>query len=127
NYGGELVKILSLDGLGKMSKSENEMNTLYLADSDEQIRKKIMKARTDNGPDERNSKKPDYIENLFTLMRLVSDAGTVKKFEEDFDNSYAGNRVIRYGDMKKQLAEDMVAFNAPIRERVNGIMADGKY
>src|ERR1700754_4567843 len=32
NYGGELIKILSLDGNGKMSKSENQMNTLYLAD-----------------------------------------------------------------------------------------------
>src|ERR1700710_1232815 len=35
NYGGELVKILSLDGNGKMSKSENQMNTLYFADEDD--------------------------------------------------------------------------------------------
>lgn len=127
NYGGELVKILSLDGNGKMSKSEHTMNTLYLADDDESIRKKVMKARTDSGPAETNAKKPDYIENLFTLMRLVSAPGTTQKFEDDFNNSHAGNRIIRYGDMKKQLAEDMVAFISPIRERVNAIMADERY
>ena len=68
----ELVKVPSLDGTGKMSKSENQMATLYLADEDDAIRKKIMKAKTDNGPAENNSVKPDYIENLFLLMKLVS-------------------------------------------------------
>ena len=118
NYdGGELVKILSLNGEGKMSKSENEMNTLYLADSDEMIRKKIMKAKTDQGPTETNSTKPDYIENLFTLMQLVSKPDTYEKFNHDFNASSSGNCIIRYGDMKKQLAEDMVQFIAPIREK----------
>ena len=117
NYGGELTKILSLDGNGKMSKSENQLATLYLADEDDVIRKKIMKAKTDSGPAEPNSVKPDYIENLFTLMKIVSTADTVEKFETDFNNSSAGNVVIRYGDMKKQLAEDMVHFIKPIREK----------
>jgi tryptophanyl-tRNA synthetase len=121
NYGGELVKILSLDGIGKMSKSENQMNTLYLADEDDSIRKKIMKAKTDQGPAEPNSIKPDYIENLFTLMKLVSSADTVKKFEDDFNNSSAGNCIIRYGDLKKQLAEDMIRFIQPIRAKASDI------
>lgn len=121
NYGGELVKILSLDGVGKMSKSENQMNTLYLADEDESIRKKIMKAKTDQGPAEPNAVKPDYIENLFTLMKLVSTADTIQKFEDDFNNSSAGNCVIRYGDMKKQLAEDMIRFIQPIRAKAADI------
>lgn len=124
NYGGELVKILSLDGVGKMSKSENQMNTLYLADEDESIRKKIMKAKTDQGPSEPNSAKPDYIENLFTLMKLVSNADTVQKFEDDFNNSSAGNCIIRYGDMKKQLAEDMIRFIQPIRAKAADIQQD---
>jgi len=125
--GGELVKILSLDGEGKMSKSENEMNTIYLADTDELIRKKIMKAKTDSGPDETNSVKPGYIENLFTLMKLVSSADTVAKFEDDYNNSSAGNNIIRYGDMKKQLAADMVNFLQPIREKTEALLADGYY
>ncbi len=117
NYGGELTKILSLDGIGKMSKSENQMATLYLADEDDVIRKKIMKAKTDTGPTEPNSAKPDYIQNLFTLMNIVSTSDTVQKFESDFNNSSSGNCIIRYGDMKKQLAEDMVQFIKPIRTK----------
>ena len=35
NYGSELVKVPSLDGAGKMSKSENQYATIYLADDDE--------------------------------------------------------------------------------------------
>ena len=122
NYGGELVKVPSLDGAGKMSKSENQYATIYLADEDELIRKKVMKAKTDAGPTEQNSVKPDYIENIFLLMRLVSDESTVKKFESDYNNCS-----IRYGDMKKQLAEDMVKFIAPIRQKVNTILGDEKY
>ncbi len=117
NYGEQLVKIMSLDGNGKMSKSENQLATLYLADDDDLIRKKIMKAKTDQGPSEPNSKKPDYIENLFTLMNLVSSTDTVQKFNDDFNNSSTGNCIIRYGDFKKQLAEDMVKFIKPIREK----------
>jgi len=122
NYGSELIKILSLDGSGKMSKSENQMNTIYMADDDELIRKKIMKAKTDTGPKEPNSTKPIYIENLFVLMRLVSSPDTVQKFEEDYNNC-----IIRYGDMKKQLAEDMVKFIAPIRDKALAIQNDKAY
>lgn len=116
NFGSELVRIMSLDGNGKMSKSENQMATLYLADDDDSIRKKIMKAKTDSGPTEANSAKPDYIENIFTLMKLVSDADVYQKFDDDFNKCG-----IRYGDMKKQLAEDMVAFIKPIREKATDI------
>ena len=122
NFGETLIKIPSLDGTGKMSKSENQMATLYLADDDDTIRKKIMKAKTDGGPSETNSVKPDYIENIFQLMRLVSAAEVVEKFEADFN---ACN--IRYGDMKKQLGEDMAAFIAPIRQKALDIMSDEKY
>lgn len=122
NYGDELVKVPSLDGAGKMSKSENQYATLYLSDSDELIRKKVMKAKTDSGPTEPNSPKPDYIENIFLLMNLVSSADVVQKFEADFNNC-----TIRYGDMKKQLAEDMVKFITPIREKAESIRNDEKY
>lgn len=124
NYGGELVKILSLDGIGKMSKSENQMNTLYLADEDDVIRKKIMKAKTDGGPAVPNAPMPAYIENLFTLMGLVSTSDTVEKFKSDYNNSSEGNCIIRYGDLKKQLAEDMAAFIKPIREKAADLQKD---
>jgi tryptophanyl-tRNA synthetase len=122
NYGSQLVKVPSLDGAGKMSKSENQYATLYLADEDEIIRKKVMRAKTDSGPTEQNSAKPDYIENIFLLMKLVSTEETVKKFDEDYNKC-----TIRYGDMKKQLGEDMVKFISAIREKVNAILGDENY
>jgi tryptophanyl-tRNA synthetase len=122
NYNEELVKVPSLDGTGKMSKSENQLATLYLADDDEMIRKKVMKAKTDGGPTEKNSVKPDYIENIFGLMKLVSKEDVIKKYEDDFDNC-----TIRYGDLKKQLGEDMVNFISPIRNKVEAILNDEKY
>lgn len=122
SYGGSLTKILSLDGNGKMSKSENQMATIYLVDDDDLVRKKIMKAKTDSGPTEPGTPKPDYIENLFTMLRIVSSGDVVAKFETDYDNC-----VIRYGDMKKQLAEDMVAFIKPVREKAAAIKNDKAY
>jgi tryptophanyl-tRNA synthetase len=122
NYGSQLVKVPSLDGAGKMSKSENQYATLYLADEDDVIRKKVMRAKTDSGPTEPNSAKPDYIENIFLLMKLVSTEETNKKFDEDYNKC-----TIRYGDMKKQLGEDMVKFISPIREKVNAILGDENY
>src|SRR5690606_11846713 len=118
-YGSELVKVPSLDGAGKMSKSENANATLYLADDDDLVRKKVMKAKTDAGPTEPNSVMPDYIQNIFLLMHLVSKPETVEIYRSAYNNC-----TIRYGDMKKQLAEDMVAFIKPIRERTEELRND---
>lgn len=122
NYGGELVKVPSLDGTGKMSKSVNQNATLYLSDDDESIRKKVMKAKTDSGPTAPHSPKPDYIVNIFQLLSLVSQPAVVEKFEQDYDQCR-----IRYGDLKKQLAEDMVHFIAPVREKADAIRNNAAY
>lgn len=122
NFGEDLVKVPSLDGAGKMSKSENQLATLYLADSDELIAKKVMKAKTDAGPTEPGMVKPDYIENIFQLMQLVCDQSVIDHFESNYQSCS-----IRYGDLKKQLAEDMVNFIAPIREKAEAIRNDKKY
>jgi tryptophanyl-tRNA synthetase len=119
SYSEDLVKILSLDGSGKMSKSEQQMNTIYLNDDDALITKKIMKAKTDQGPVSANSEKPQYIQGLFTLLGLVSSPEILAKFEYDFNQCQ-----IRYGDMKKQLAVDMVRFITPIRERAAALQND---
>jgi tryptophanyl-tRNA synthetase len=122
NFGEELVKVPSLDGAGKMSKSENQYATLYLADDDDLIRKKVMKAKTDAGPTEPNMVKPDYIENIFLLLKLVSSPDVIAKFEADYNSC-----TIRYGDLKKQLAEDMVQFITPIREKAIYLQNDIPY
>ncbi|MEJ7912973.1 MAG: tryptophan--tRNA ligase [Chitinophagaceae bacterium] len=121
NYGAALVKVPSLDGVGKMSKSENNLATLYLSDSDELIRKKIAKAKTDGGTAAISSK-PESVENLFDLMSLVSDEGALQQFSDDFDKGK-----IRYGDMKNKLAEDMISFISPIRTKALEIFNDRSY
>jgi tryptophanyl-tRNA synthetase len=122
NFGEELAKVPSLDGLGKMSKSENQMATLYLADTDDVIGNKIKKAKTDSGGTEPGSRMPDTIANLFQLMKLVSPEGTLKQFESDYQ---AGT--IRYGDLKKELGADMVKFISPIREKAEAIRSNEPY
>jgi tryptophanyl-tRNA synthetase len=122
NFQEELVKVPGLDGSGKMSKSEHGQATLYFADEDDVIRKKVMKAKTDGGPTEPNMPMPDYIQNLFQLMELVSDQSTSEKFRTDYNAC-----TIRYGDMKKQLGEDMVKFMSPIRNKTNDILANDEY
>ncbi len=111
------VKVPGLDGSGKMGKSTG--NAVYLIDSEEVIRKKVMKALTDQGPTVPNQEKPDYIRNLFDLMEIVSTPDTVQFFDEKYNACE-----IRYGDMKKQLAADINAFCAPIRERIIDIQND---
>lgn len=121
NFGQQLVKVPGLDGTGKMGKSEGEGNAVFLSDSDEQIRKKVMRAVTDTGPTELNSPKSEAVQNLFTLMQLVSSAETLTFFEEAWNNCS-----IRYGDMKKQLATDMNAFVEPVRAGIEACLADEK-
>ncbi len=122
NYNVELVKVPGLDGAGKMSKSENQMATLYLSDDDEAIRKKIRKAKSDVVPEEKDAPMPDSIRNLFNLMELVSTPETIKKFGDDYNQ-----KSIRYGDLKEQLGEDMIKFISPIRSRTIEILSDEKY
>lgn len=119
NFGSEPVKVPSLDGTGKMSKSENLNATIYLADDDDTIRKKLKKAKTDVAPTEPNSPMTEAVENLFQLMQLVSSTEVIEKFKADYNNCS-----IRFGDMKQQLGEDMVAFIAPIRERAIALQHD---
>lgn len=111
------VKIPGLDGSGKMGKSEG--NCIYLMDDEATIKKKVMKAVTDQGPQEPNSTRPEVIENLFTFLSIVSTSDTYQYFDEKWNDCS-----IRYGDLKKQLAADIAAFNAPIRERLAEYMAN---
>lgn len=111
SLGDRAIKIPGLDGSGKMGKSEG--NAIYLIDDEKTIKKKVMKAVTDSGPTEPNSVKPEPIENLFTLLEIVSTKETYNFFNDQYNNCS-----IRYGDLKKQLAEDINAYCAPIRERI---------
>ena len=120
NFGGEALKVPGLDGSGKMGKSEG--NCIYLIDDEKTLRKKVMRAVTDEGPKEPNSPVSQPVENLFMLMNLVSEPEVV----EHYRNAYA-DCSIRYGDLKKQLAEDLLKLTLPIRERILDIRGNDEY
>ena len=122
NYGTELVKIPGLQGGGKMSKSDGEGNVINLSDTPDIIRKKLSKAVTDTGPTVPNTTPSQPVQNLFDLMKAVSTSDTL----EHFVSAYA-NCSIRYGDLKKQLAEDLIVYLTPIREKIEAIYNDDAY
>lgn len=120
NFTGQAVKVPGLDGSGKMGKSEG--NCIYLIDDEKTLRKKVMRAVTDEGPKEPNSPVSEPISNLFTLMELVSTPDTLDHFKQAYADCS-----IRYGDLKKQLAEDILKVTLPIRERILEIQKDDAY
>lgn len=120
DFGGKPVKVPGLDGSGKMGKSEG--NCLYLIDDPKVLRKKVMRAVTDGGPTEPGSKPTEPVENLFTLLELTSKPEIVQQYRDAYADCS-----IRYGDLKKQLAEDILTVTTPIRERVDDILADDEY
>ncbi len=122
NFGEELVKVPGLDGSFKMSKSGGEGNAIFLNEEDESIRKKIMKAKSDAGPTQMNQQKPQEIQNLFELMKIVSHRDSISHFENAYNNC-----TVRYGDLKKQLTEDMINYISPIRKRINELLEDEAY
>ena len=118
NFGGEPVKVPGLDG--KMGKSEG--NCIYLVDEDKPLRKKVMRAVTDAGPTEPNQPMAEPVKNLFTILKLVSTPEKVQFFTDAYNDCS-----IRYGDLKKEIAEDILNITAPIRERTKEIEADDAY
>jgi len=122
NFGENLVKIPGLDGSLKMSKSDNENSSIFLADSPEVIRKKVMKAVTDAGPVDPGQPRSQGVVNLFDLMGYFSSPDVVKHFDDAYQSG-----TIRYGDMKKQLAEDIILFTTPFREKMMALAADEAY
>lgn len=122
SYSDKLVKIPGLDGQGKMGKSNGDGSCVFLSDAPEVIRKKVMRAVSDGGPTQPNQTKPEAIQNLFDLMKVVSTPDTLSHFDDLYNRCE-----IRYGDFKKQLAEDMVLATEPVRSRIQEISEDEEY
>lgn len=120
DFGGHAVKVPGLDGSGKMGKSEG--NCIYLVDEEKVLRKKVMRAMTDEGPKEPNQPISAPVQNLLTLMELT----TAPEIVQSYRDAYA-DCSIRYGDLKKQLAEDILKVTTPIRERYHDIRNDDEY
>lgn len=114
-------RIMSLSNpLKKMSKTGDE--SIALSDSPEQIRKTIGRAVTDSGPTGAADFMSPGVKNLFTLMEIFSGADTTNKFREQYKKGS-----IKYEQMKKQLAEDIIKSLEPVRKRRAKLEKDPKY
>lgn len=122
NFGENLVKIPGLDGNLKMSKSDNDNSAIFLADSPEVIRKKVMRAVTDSGEVMPGQPRSQGVENLFSLMKYFSAYETYQHFDDQYTLGQ-----IRYGDMKKQLAEDIILFTTPFRKKMLDLASNDTY
>lgn len=120
SFGGDAIKVP--DWMVPEKWENQRENAIYLVDDAATIRKKVMKAVTDSGPTEFNSEKPEAIANLFTMLKIVSSPDTYDYFNEKYNACE-----IRYGDLKKQLAEDIVQFTNPVREKILEFSADVAY
>ena len=110
----ELWVIPWIDGR-KMSKSYN--NYIWFLDTDEEITKKIKKIPTSAIPIE-DPKDPDQC-NVYKIFRLLLTPEEDTALRTRYTAWW-----MWYGDVKKDLAEKMTAFVAPIREKVASITDD---
>jgi tryptophanyl-tRNA synthetase len=113
-------RIMSLqDPTTKMSKSDPNVNaTIFLDDSDDDIKRKIKRAVTDSGTDIVYDEKRPGISNLIELYSIAKEISideTVKHFDG------AG-----YGDFKAAVGDAVADFIFPIREKFFEVKADKK-
>jgi len=109
------ARIMGLDDPEKkMSKSEpGAGHAIGLLDSPDVIRKKIMRATTDSKPGVDFDEPGAGVRNLLAIYQAFADAST-----EDVRSKFSG---MRYGDLKKAVAESVVAGLEPIQQRYRKI------
>lgn len=115
------ARIMNLqDPTKKMSKSdENEKATIFLADSNDEIRNKIKRAVTDSGTEVLITDDKPGVKNLAMLYQVA----TGKSFEA-IETEFAGKG---YGDFKSTVADAVAEFINPIRTRYEEISKDKQY
>lgn len=115
------AKIMNLqDPSKKMSKSdENQSGVLFLVDDDAQTINKIKRAVTDSGNEILFREDKPGISNLITLYHIATGK-TIPQIEADF----AGKG---YGEFKKAVAESVVEFLKPFKEKYKEIRANEDY
>lgn len=112
---GEVPRLVGIDGNAKMSKSLN--NCIYLSDSDEEIKKKVMQAYTD--PNHIHIKDPGKVENNVVFMYLDifdPDKAGVQELKKQYEKGGLGDVVL-----KERLTKVLIEIISPIRERREGL------
>jgi tryptophanyl-tRNA synthetase len=92
----------------KMSKSYD--NTIEIFEPESSVKKKVMKIVTDSTPVE-SPKNPDTC-NVFALLKLVASPDELKEWDKKYRQGGMG-----YGDAKKRLAELLIEFFRPYRQK----------
>ena len=115
------ARIMGLDDPEKkMSKSEaGAGHAVSLLDPPEVIRKKIMRATTDSNPAVDVENPGAGVRNLLTIYQAFTNSS-----DAEIRTHFAG---MRYGDLKKQVAEAVVAALEPIQKRYREIVAEPGY
>jgi tryptophanyl-tRNA synthetase len=104
----------------KMSKSAaGTGHAIALLDEPAQIKKKIMRATTDSNPGVDFENLGAGVANLLSIYQAFSGAS-----KEQMNEKFAG---MRYGDLKKQVAEMVVTSLEPLQARYREITADPAY
>jgi len=102
-------KLLGIDGR-KMSKSYN--NAIYLADTEEEVNKKVLSMKTDPHRIRKTDKGNPDICNVFSYHKLFTEEDTLKEIDTSCRNAQIGCI-----DCKKILAKNLNKFLEPIREK----------
>lgn len=113
------ARIMSLaDPSKKMSKSDpSQYGTIFLTDSDDDIRKKIKRAVTDvDGSIRFDEASKPAVSNLLTIFHHMSGESI-----ESLETRFAGQG---YGVFKDQLTEAIIGHLSPIRARLLELLAD---
>jgi tryptophanyl-tRNA synthetase len=112
------ARIMDLQSPGdKMSTtSRNEQGTIYVLDDEKTIVKKIKSAVTDSGSDVRVAPDKPGIANLIELMAVIRGVDHAK-VEREFQGQ-------QYGAFKQAVADAVVDFLRPVRERYEELRAD---
>ena len=112
------ARIMSLqDPTRKMSKSdENQSATLFILDTSDQLRKKIMSAVTDSGSEIRAAEDKPGVANLLQIHSALSGE-SVASLEAHFTGK-------GYGDLKKEVADLVISALEPVRRRYEALIAD---
>jgi tryptophanyl-tRNA synthetase len=115
------ARIMGLDDPGKkMSKSATGAgHAINLVDPVEQIRKKIMRATTDSQPGVSFDDPGAGVANLLNIYQAFTE-----QTSDEIRGKFEG---MRYGDLKKTVADAVIAHIEPIQDRYREITADPGY
>jgi tryptophanyl-tRNA synthetase len=115
------ARIMGLDDpTQKMSKSETAANhAVALLDPPDKIRKTIMRATTDSKPAVDCETAGPGILNLLAIYQAFSGDA-----DDDIERRFNG---MRYGDLKKQVAEMAISHLEPFQQRYHRIVSDAGY